>query len=87
MLTVLHRPDSSDTITVLAGQDEKPFTVHKNVLCKNAPYFNAASSDQWQRDGEEGVARLTSVDEETFQMYVHWAYTGTVNPNIGEVCD
>jgi hypothetical protein len=48
-IDIANRPDYVDTITILAGEDERPFTVHKNIICNRSPYFVAASWEAWQQ--------------------------------------
>ena len=83
----MYRPDYVDTITILAGENEHPFTVHKNIICNRSPYFVAASSEAWQQQEEKGVVRLSSVDADTFTVYAHWIYTGAIDLDIVETED
>lgn len=53
------RPDYSEVITVLVGQEEKSFTVHKAIICAKSQFFATACSQQWQ-EGRSGVVRLSS---------------------------
>ncbi|KAK4950287.1 hypothetical protein LTR10_011268 [Elasticomyces elasticus] len=36
------RPSFSNTITVLAGEEEEPFTVHVDTICQRSDFFTAA---------------------------------------------
>jgi hypothetical protein len=61
-------------ITILVGQEEHPFTVHKDILCAKSKFFKAACSSRWA-SGREKVVRPLHGTAAQFQMYVSWVYT------------
>jgi hypothetical protein len=61
-------------ITILVGQYEHPFTVHKDMLCAKSKFFKAACSTRWA-SGREKVVRPLHGTHDQFQMYVSWVYT------------
>lgn len=69
-----HSHDYNDTITVLVGDKEKRFTVHKDVICVKSKFFRAACSKRW-REGQEKIVRLPEVRSASiFQLYMDWTY-------------
>jgi len=75
---IRHRIDYHDTITVLVGTAEKPFTVHREALCAKSRFFAAACSSRWT-EGKEKVVRLSEQKAESFQEYVHWVYNHEID--------
>ena len=81
-LTVFHyRLDFTDTLTVLVGQDEKPFLVHTAYICKTSGFFAKAYSHGWKEDRER-IVRLPEADVELFQAYLYWTYTGNLEVDL-----
>ena len=78
---MLSRPGYVDTITILAGSDEVPFTVHKDVICAKSDFFIAACSGNW-RENEDGVVRLPTVEARVVKLYIHWCYANKVEVAI-----
>jgi len=74
--------DYDDLITVLAGEDEMQFQVHRTNICERSKFFKAAVSDQRWIEGQQNLVRLPEVSPANFQMYVHWAYTGKLSPEV-----
>lgn len=67
--------DHNDTITVIVGEEEKHFTVHKDTICVKSKFFRAACSDHWL-EGQQKVVRLTGARSvQAFQTYMDWTYT------------
>ncbi|KAK4961138.1 hypothetical protein LTR10_001628 [Elasticomyces elasticus] len=65
----------TDMITVLAGQEEVPFIVHKTNLCQDSSFFKSACS-------EEAIEtiRIPAVEAKTFEIYVQWIYRRDIKP-------
>lgn len=71
---------------MLVGKDKKSFTVHKSSICNKSPYFVAACSEIW-KENEDGIVTLSHIEANTFNLYVHWVYTGKVDPGLIESPD
>lgn len=67
--------DYNDVISVLVGQKEQPFTVHKDLMCAKSKFFAAACSERWM-DGKSKVVRLPESEAQVFQIYMAWLFTG-----------
>lgn len=74
--------DYNEIITVLVGENEQQFIVHKNTICDKSKFFEAACSSGRWKEGKEKLVRLPEVDPEAFRVYVHWVYTGKVSPEV-----
>lgn len=64
-------------IEVVAGQEQKTYHVHENLLRANSGFFNAALKKEWL----EGSSRKVSLPEEDPKMvfrYITYLYTGSV---------
>jgi hypothetical protein len=79
------RPAFADTIQVLVGTSESPFTVHESVISAKSPFFRAALQNEWT-EAEDKKVRLPDATPEVFESYLHWVYTNEVDlssiPNI-----
>lgn len=74
--------DYNDLITVLVGEDEEKFSVHKDSICEKSKFLSAAvSSGRW-REGKKKLVRLPDIRSDKFRLYVHWVYTGEVVPEV-----
>jgi hypothetical protein len=76
------RIDSDVEDRVSQPGDAQEFTIHRDLICANSKFFNAACSKLWT-EGKEKVVRLPEVKVDTFQAYFVWAYTGRVVINKG----
>jgi hypothetical protein len=65
-------------ITILVGEEEYRFTVHKDMLCSKSKFFRAACSERWA-SGVEKVVRQPEGTAEDFQIYVEWVYTSKIS--------
>lgn len=64
-------------ITILVGEEEHRFTVHKDMICAKSKFFRAACSERWA-SGVEKIVRQPEGTVEDFQIYVEWVYTSKV---------
>lgn len=56
------------------------FIVHKDILCANSKFFQAACSERWLRSTEaERKIKLPEVDPQVFQGYLSWIYSGELD--------
>ena len=74
------RLDFSDVITVLVGEQEKAFTVHKIYATKTSEFFTTAVNGNW-REAKDGI-RLPEVEVLPFDLYVRWLYTGEMDLDL-----
>ncbi|KAK5679431.1 hypothetical protein LTS10_008249 [Elasticomyces elasticus] len=79
------RPSFTDTITVLAGEDEATFTIHKDTVCQRSTYFRSACKPEWQDGQADKSIPLPEVQPGTFKLYAHWAYTGEIDLGVIDV--
>lgn len=64
-------------VTLQLGPEEKKFTLHKDLLCEQSPYFRAAFSKNW-KEGIENCITLEHADPDSFEdLIMDWLYTGT----------
>lgn len=60
-------------VRVGRGYDARDFSVHKDLLAHNSPFFKTAVSERWQ----EGCNNLTELPEDepkVFKVYLCWLY-------------
>ncbi|KAK3658480.1 hypothetical protein LTR56_001891 [Elasticomyces elasticus] len=79
------RPSFTDTITVLVGEDEATFTIHKDTVCQRSTYFRSACKPEWQDGQADKSIPLPEVQPGTFKLYAHWAYTGEIDLGVIDV--
>ena len=70
--------DYAENVTVLLGEDAKPITVHKNILCQSSSFFQKGCSGRW-RSSNDRPFTLADHEESNFLIYVHWLYTGELD--------
>lgn len=74
--------DYNNLITVLVGEDEEKFSVHRDSIREKSKFFSAAvSSGRW-REGRKKLVRLPEIRSDEFRLYVHWVYTGEIVPEV-----
>lgn len=64
-------------ITVLVGHSEDDYTVHKDLICAQSPFFRAACNGNFV-EAAEGTVRLPDDEPETFELLLQWLYMGRV---------
>ncbi|KAK5691976.1 hypothetical protein LTR97_011147 [Elasticomyces elasticus] len=84
-LLTTYRPSFTDTITVLAGEDETTFTIHKDTICQRSTYFRSACKPEWQDGQADKSIPLPGVQPGTFKLYAHWAYTGEIDLGVIDI--
>jgi hypothetical protein len=57
-------------VSILTGEEEQQFTVHKDSICAKSKFFKAACSERWI-EGKQKVVKLPDVTARDFQTYVH----------------
>ncbi|KAK5742356.1 hypothetical protein LTR17_003368 [Elasticomyces elasticus] len=72
------RSSFADTITVFAGDEKVPSTVHTEKLCARSKYFKAACQREWA-EGQDKTVYIPEVSPETFDLYAIWAYFGKID--------
>lgn len=65
-------------MTVLVGQSEVNFVLHKKIVCEKSKFFRAMHENNW-KEATEGIVRLPEVSKEEFGIYVGWLYTGIID--------
>jgi hypothetical protein len=57
-------------VSILTGEEEQQFTVHKDSICAKSKFFKAACSERWI-EGKQKVVKLPDITARDFQTYVH----------------
>ena len=80
MLTKLRTTGA--TIEVKVGPVEAPavFYVHQKLVCNSSGYFRNISKSFDSALSNMWVVTLPNVEAKTFRAYLHWLYTGNVDP-------
>lgn len=73
-----NRFDFLTELTVLVGESEQKFVLHKSLVCKSSEFFQASVSVQW-KEGQENTIRLPDCTPQTFSTYIGWLYTNEVD--------
>ena len=64
-------------VSLLVGQDEAPFNVHRDILCKASPFFTSAfmgsSAGEFQEKSKQSM-NLPEEDPEIFDNLIQWIY-------------
>ncbi|MCJ1348330.1 hypothetical protein MMC31_006561 [Peltigera leucophlebia] len=69
---------SGGVIRVVVGSDPLvTLHVHENVICASSDFFKAAMRSEWKESKERSI-EFKDDDPETFEIYLHWLYCGTV---------
>lgn len=70
--------DFTETMVICAGEEQKEFTAHKNVLTTSSSKFlQRMLSRDWRETCEKRL-RLPEMRPEVLEVYLHWMYTGNV---------
>ncbi|KAK3658477.1 hypothetical protein LTR56_001888 [Elasticomyces elasticus] len=77
------RPNFSDTITVVVGEEGELFTVHTATICQKSEFSASACKREWQ-EGKDKTVPLPDIRPKVFTLYVNWAYTGVLDVEIGD---
>ncbi|KAK7540680.1 uncharacterized protein J3D65DRAFT_549528 [Phyllosticta citribraziliensis] len=64
--------------TILVGPTEQPYLVHREVLAHHSAFFGAALNHTFA-EGLSQELSLPAEDVGTFELFLHWAYTGTLD--------
>lgn len=62
---------------MLVGSLEQPFTLHKDILCNQSSFFQAAFNGRFAESRKRSL-KLPDLNVEDFKRYIHWAYSGEV---------
>ena len=60
-------------IIIGSSDEEKTFTVHKELLCYHSVYFRNAFEGEW-KESEDKSIRIHAAFEEVFRVVCHWLY-------------
>ncbi|KAK8226126.1 hypothetical protein HDK90DRAFT_505325 [Phyllosticta capitalensis] len=64
--------------TILVGPHAQSFLVHRDVLAHHSAFFGAALNHTFA-EGLSQELSLPAEDVATFELFLHWAYTGTLD--------
>ncbi|KAK0253668.1 hypothetical protein LTR48_002120 [Friedmanniomyces endolithicus] len=68
-------------ITVLAGEEEVQFVLHRQILCEKSEFF-ATAWKQYQEEGGEKRVFVPYIKPDAFELYVHWVYSDKVDLSL-----
>jgi len=75
---LLSRFDFTETIVICAGEEQKEYLVHTNVLTtSSSKLLNRMLSNDW-RETREKRLRLPETQPGVLEVYLHWMYTGNI---------
>lgn len=64
----------TDSVIVHVGHLSKRFMLHKNLVCRDSTFFNAACKGSF-READSNEVKLPDDEPETFDNFVQWLYT------------
>lgn len=64
-------------VKIEVGAEKEVFVVHKDLLCKKAPFFDKMFNGQFL-EGHSQSAQLPEDDAITFKLFVAWIYHGII---------
>ncbi|KAL8733768.1 MAG: hypothetical protein Q9166_001962 [cf. Caloplaca sp. 2 TL-2023] len=67
-------------VTILVGQGETPFYIHRDLLCDRSAHFRAALKGHF-KEAKTGQIAFPEEQAETFDLFVYWVYRDTL-PHI-----
>lgn len=59
------------------GNEEQRFVVHRSIITQHSAFFRAALEKGF-RESAEKIIRLPEADVKTFEVYMQWAYHGSI---------
>ncbi|KAF2667992.1 hypothetical protein BT63DRAFT_415501 [Microthyrium microscopicum] len=68
---------AGETIQVLVGASETPFTVQKSILSSNSEYFERMLRNDF-KESLEGVSKLPKHTPEAFEIFMNFIYRGNI---------
>lgn len=60
-----------------------PFCVHEKLICASSDFFRNAMARDWKESKQRSI-HLEDEDADTFELYLHWLYRGTLPVRINE---
>jgi hypothetical protein len=60
-----------------------PFSVHEKLICASSDFFRNAMARDWKESKQRSI-HLKDDDADTFELYLHWLYRGTLPVRINE---
>ena len=74
LLNVQHSNSWTDQITILAGEEETPFLIHREKICACSPVIRNACTGSWI-EARERTVWLPDISSKYFSRYAEWVYT------------
>jgi BTB/POZ domain len=68
------------------GANQKPYVVHKSLLCQTSSFFRAAFEGDF-REASENVVKLPEEREPVFKKFLHWLYFDYTAARVSEQMD
>ncbi len=77
LIICVNRFLNNSLVTVYVGEEEHPFHIHKELVCRASDFFKAACCGDFKE--ADGLVRLPEQDPKVFKYFIHWLYTGNLN--------
>ena len=74
---LIHNRESFNAAVQVKVGHKKTFIVHKDILCRSAPYFKAALEGGF-KESKDQVLKLPDDDPVVFSHFQLWLYTGNI---------
>ena len=71
----------SEAATILVGEEQKKFFVHKKLICHYSGFFRGALEGNFA-EAEDNVVELEDDHPDLFALFVTWLYTKHINLTI-----
>ena len=71
----------SEAVTILVGEEQKKFFVHKKLICHYSGFFRGALEGNFA-EAEDNVVELEDDHPDLFALFVTWLYTKHINLTI-----
>lgn len=73
----IHGGYDGPVVTIYVGKDadQVKYKLSKNLVCYYSDFFDKAFNGDFI-EGQEQVLYLTEEKKQTFELFIHWAYTG-----------
>lgn len=70
----------NEIVTVLVGEEEREFYLHKQMLIEHSPYFETCLKDCWNATSNQIIIKDISVED--FEILVDFMYTGNLPDSL-----
>jgi BTB/POZ domain len=75
----VNRLSSSEIVKVYVGNERKLYNLHKNVLCRESPFFQGCLKGEFP-EGRTNEVTLNDDNPDAFDLFIGWIYTHEIAP-------